>query len=83
MNKVLVRVYIPAIEKQYEIWIPSHRRIYNLIYLLVKSVNELNDGCYSVEQMPMLYDKSNGRPYDINLSIKESTIRNGTELILI
>ncbi len=83
MNKILVKIYVPAIEKQYDIWIPSHKRIYNVIYLLVKAINELTDGSYKVKQMPMLYDKVNAKPYDINLSIKESTIRNGTELVLI
>ena len=46
MDKVLVKVYVPMLEKIYDVWIPSHKRIYNVIDLLIKAVNELNDNCY-------------------------------------
>ena len=83
MDKVLVKVYVPMLEKIYDVWIPSHKRIYNVIYLLIKSVNELNDNCYRPDKLPMLYDKLTAEVYDINLSIKDSTIRSGTELVLL
>ena len=83
MDKVLVKVYVPMLEKIYDVWIPSHKRIYNVIELLIKAVNELNDNCYRPDKLPMLYDKLTAEVYDINLSIKDSTIRSGTELVLL
>lgn len=83
MDKILVKVYVPMLEKIYDVWIPSHKRIYNVVYLLIKLVNELSDGSYRPSKMPMLYDKITGEVYDINLSIKESTMRSGTEIILL
>ncbi len=83
MDKVLVKVYVPMIEKIYDIFIPSHKRIYNVVFLLIKAINELNDGTYRPVKIPMLYDKITGEIYDVNLSIKESTIRSGTELVLL
>lgn len=83
MDKILVKVYVPMIEKIYDVWIPSHKRIYNVIYLLIKVVNELNDGIYRPSKMPMLYDKVTAEVYDINLSVKESTLRSGTEVVLL
>lgn len=83
MDKVLVKVYVPMLEKVYDVWIPSHKRIYNVIDLLIKAVNELNDNCYRPDRLPMLYDKLTAEVYDINLSIKDSTIRSGTELVLL
>lgn len=83
MDKVLVKVYVPMLEKIYDVWIPSHKRIYNVIDLLIKVVNELNDNCYRPDKLPMLYDKLTAEVYDINLSIKDSTIRSGTELVLL
>lgn len=83
MDKILVKVYVPMLEKIYDVWIPSHKRIYNVIGLLVKAVNELNDNCYRPEKAPMLYDKITGEIYDINLNVKESTMRSGTEVILL
>ena len=46
-------------------------------------INELNDNVYMPQKTPMLYDKVTGEVYDINLSIKESSMRSGTEIILI
>ena len=83
MDKILVKVYVPMIEKIYDVWIPSHKRIYNVIYLLIKVVNELNDGIYRPSKMPMLYDKVTAEVYNNNLSVKESTLRSGTEVVLL
>ena len=43
MNKVLVNIFFPKIDKKYDVWIPLNKRIYNIIELLLKGVNELND----------------------------------------
>ena len=83
MNKVLVKLYVPILEEIYDVWIPSQQKIYNVICLLVKAINELNDETYSLVDMPMLYDKFTAEPFDLDLTIKDSTIRSGTELILI
>lgn len=83
MDKILVKVYVPMLEKIYDVWIPSHKRIYNVIDLLIKAVNELNDNCYKPNKMPMLYDKITAKIYDINLSVKESTMRSGAEIVLL
>ena len=83
MNKILVKLYVPMLETEYDVWIPVNKRIYNVIKLLVRAINELSGGAYKPLKMPNLYDKTTAMPYNINLSIKESTIRNGSEIILI
>ena len=40
MNKVLVKLYVPTVEKEYDIWIPLNRRIYTVIKLIVKAIKE-------------------------------------------
>ncbi len=83
MNKVLIKLYVPMIDEIYDMWIPSQRKIGKVILLLVKAINELNEGSYSPAQMPQLYDKLTSELYDVNLSVKETNIRSGSELILI
>ena len=39
MDKVLVKVYVPMLEKIYDVWIPSHKRIYNVIDLFLSQLN--------------------------------------------
>lgn len=83
MNKILIKLYVPIIEQQFDLWIPLNRRIYNVINLLIKAVNEFSGGYYKPNKMPVLYDKLTAEPYDLNLFVRDTNIRNGTELILI
>ena len=83
MNKVLIKLYVPTIEKEYEVWIPINKKVYNIIELLTKTINELCGGYYKPATMPMLYDKITAKQYDINLNVKENNIKNGTEIIII
>jgi len=81
-NKVLVKLYVPTIEKSFDIWIPINKRICNIISLCVKAVNDFSRGYYKPDKLPILFDKETAIPYDVNLIVKDSTIRNGTELIM-
>jgi len=83
MNKIIIKLFVPKIDREYDVFIPTNKRISSVIALLVKAINELSNGSFSPSQMPMLYNKITAQSYDINLTIKESDIRNGTELILI
>lgn len=81
-NKVLVKLYVPTIEKSFDIWIPINKRVCNVISLCAKAVNELSRGYYTPEKLPILYDKATAVPYDVNMIVRDTTIRNGTELIM-
>ena len=83
MDRVLIKLYVPMLEKIYDVWIPAHKKIYNVIVLLVKAINELNDNSYRPKKMPLLYDKMTAELYDVNLNVKDSSIRSGTEVILL
>ena len=83
MNKVLVKLYVPMIQEQYDLWLPKNRKIYNVIILLVKAVNDLSAGYYTPKKMPILYDKLSAKAFDTNLKVKDAEIKNGTELLLI
>lgn len=83
MNKVLVKVFFPKIDKSYDVWIPVNKRIYTIIALISKGVNELNNGIFQPEEIPILYNKLTGEYYNLNILVKDTNIKNGTELILI
>lgn len=83
MDKVLVKLYVPLLDEAYDIWLPLNKKIANVITLLVKALNEFSGGYYSPSKMPNLYNKVTGNVYNIEQSIKDSDIRNSTELILI
>ncbi len=82
MNKVYIILYVPQIGEKYEIFLPISKKIGTISKLLTKSVHELSDGTFPIKQS-VLYDKETGIEYDLNITIKESNIRNGSEIILI
>ena len=82
MNKVYIIVYVPLIGEKYEVMIPASKKISSITTLLTKAVNELSGGNYSTTNA-ILYQKQNGKPYDLNITLKESDIRNGSEVILV
>lgn len=83
MNKVLIKLYVPAIEEQYDIWLPINKKIYKVIELLIKAIYEFSGGYYVPKSVPMLYDKVTAKVYDINITVKENDIKNGAEIVLI
>ncbi len=83
MNKVFIIVEVPLIEAKYEVYIPVGKKIYKVAQLLSKAVSELSGGHYPVREDAMIYNKVTGKPYNINLTVKDSDIRNGTEIILV
>lgn len=82
MNKILVKITFPKIDKKYDILIPLQKTVYNIIIMLIKGINELNDNIYDIQEIPILYNKNTGENYDLNALIEETNIKNGTELIL-
>ena len=83
MNKVLVKVFFPQIDRCYETWIPLNKTIYEINNLLAKGANDLNNGSFKYSDSLILYDRKTGNYYDWNSIVSETNIKNGTELILI
>lgn len=80
MNRVLINLYVPAIEKEYDVWIPLNKKVYNVIILIIKGLRDEN---YIPQNMPLLYNKITGQCYKTDVNIQDTDIRNATELILV
>ena len=83
MNRVLVNLYVPLMEKKYNIWIPVNRSINCVIKGFISGINSLNQIQYDLKKnYPRLYNKETAAAYDYKAKIIDTDIRNGTELIL-
>lgn len=80
-NKVLVNLYIPFLEKKYELFLPVNKTIGEIILMLSKALPEVTNGYYEYKGEERLYNRVNGAEYNINELLKYTNIRNGTELI--
>ncbi len=82
-NKVLVSVNVPMLEKKYDIYFPVNRKISNVIGMIKSSLQQLSQGSFDVNRDYVLYNKDNGEPYDMNILVRDSNIRNGSNVILL
>lgn len=82
-NKVLVSVNVPILEKKYDIYFPVNRKISNVIVMIKSSLQGLSQGSFDINRDYVLYNEENGDPYDMNILVRESNIRNGSKVILL
>lgn len=83
MNKILIIVYVPSIEQTYEVYIPVNKKIGTIKKLLINSVIELSDGEFVPQETIKFLEKDTGLVLFNNDYVKNSNLRNGSEVILI
>lgn len=83
MNKILVSVKVPTIEEEYDLFIPIGEKMSEILLLIQKSINELSDGYYVVNENANLYDSINGKVINKNNIVKFSGLKNGSKVILL
>ena len=44
MNKILINLYVPNLNKHYDLFIPVNEFIWKINKLVVKSISDLSDG---------------------------------------
>ena len=82
-NKVLVILYVPVLDKEYNCFIPVNKKVQNVVNLLVKALYEMNDNNFDLEHSHTLYLKESGKELNKNLRLRETNVKNATELVII
>lgn len=82
MNRVLVKLYVPQLEKQYDVWIPVNKTVLGVLLSLIKGIDSLNKVFLEEKYIPNIYNKENSEIYNFSSKIIDTNIRNGTELII-
>ncbi len=83
MDKVLVEVYVPVLEKSYDFFIPLQSQMSEVLELIKKGITELTDGDYVSNENTFLCHRDSGAIININKSVFELGIKNGSRLMLI
>ena len=83
MDKIIIHLIIPAIEKDFDVKIPVHMTIGDLTGLLVKAVEEVSEQHYvsSGEEVLCLREKRIILHQD--LTVKQYGIQNGNHIVMI
>ena len=82
MDKILVSVAVPAISQNYEVMIPQHARMYEVQELIKHAVHDLSDGSYVDTETSFLCRNEDGTIINVNMSVSDLQLRNGSKLIL-
>ena len=81
-NKFLVELVVPALELNYDVFIPVNLKIGNVIELCSKVIADFSGGYFNISDMNVLYNGKTGELYGSNILVRNTDIRNGTRLIL-
>jgi hypothetical protein len=83
MHKILVEIYNPASNNSYDVFIPLKSSLYEVVYLLSTTISELSQGQYKATEQSILCDRQTGDLFDINKTIEELGLKNGSKLMLL
>ena len=82
-NKILISVYVPSIDEEYEIYIPVNETINKVLELIIKSVSELSDDNIDLDKNYYLLDPNTSTVYSKDLIIRDTNIKNSNKIILV
>ena len=82
-NKVLVKVYVPTLDSSYDVFIPVNELVWKANKLIVKSISDLNQNVLDIKEKYIFINKVTCQVYGSNEIIRDTDIRNGTELVLL
>jgi hypothetical protein len=83
MNKVLVEIFLPAAGKSFDVYLPLESQMSEVVMLVSTLLSDLSDGKYKANDNAVLCDAASGIIYNINMTIAELGITNGSKLMLI
>lgn len=79
--KVLVKVFVPEIEKTVEVYLPVNRTISEVCKLLNKLINEISSGAYPIKENVALCNRITSEFYTSSMYVRDTNIRNGAQLV--
>lgn len=82
MNKILITVKVPMIEREYDVYIPVSKNVKVTTELLIKTINELSEGHFPKKQKATLM-LNDGTILKNESIIKECGLKNADIVIMI
>ena len=82
-NKVLIKLIVPEIDADFDIFIPVNEVIWKVKKLVLKSIVDLTNIYLSDNVEYIFINKDNCKIYSNNEIVINTDIRNGSEIILI
>lgn len=82
-DKVLIKLHAIEYGRIFDVYIPVNYLVWKITKLLMKSIGDICDLNIDLKKEYILINKRTNEIYQNNTIIRQSDIRNGTELIII
>lgn len=83
MNKYLITFIVPCIEMEFDAYIPINKQIGTIKKTVLSSLVQLSKGVYDQKGQVTFIDKETGIIFDDSIMVKDSSIQNGTKIVII
>ncbi len=81
-NKVFVKILVPDVDKNFDVYLPINKKIGNIIMLLTKAIVEMTNGEIPLSNSNSLYNAKTYEKYKSDVLLYNTNIRNGSVLVL-
>lgn len=82
-NKVLVQLCIPVTGMSYDILLPRTLSVSQATCLVSSFFTGMTGGAYMPDETTLLCNMEDGRIYNVNSSVEDLHLKNGSKLMLI
>ena len=82
-NKILVELDVPIIEKSFDLYIPINKKIGTIKKLIEEELVDLTEKSYNISESTNLYSKDTGEIYEVNKTVRDTDLKNGSRIILL
>lgn len=81
-NKVLIKLIVPTLMEEFEMYIPVNERILKIKELVLNTIYDLSDNELKIDMPYSLINPETGKTYENSLIVRDTDIRNNTRLVL-
>lgn len=82
-HKVLVEIHVPVSGEKFDVFLPLDTRMSDVILMVCSVINELSAGKFRAGKDAVLCNADTGIIYNVNITVAELEIQNGSRLMLI
>lgn len=82
MEKVLIDLFVPAIEVHFDVFIPTFLHINTIIELLGKAIENMSNGEYVSSGQELLCSVDRQQVLNFELTLRDYDVKNGESLML-
>ncbi|MCD1257392.1 methyltransferase [Paenibacillus athensensis] len=83
MDKIMIELFVPAVNQHYDVFIPLYGKLYEIEQLLTRAIVDLSEGYFAAAADTVLCDRVSGSVLDVKLTAQEAGLQNGSKLLLL